>query len=233
MTCRTSTTRWPDDLARAALLLAWLPSPAARRTGGAGAHRAARRRRLPFDRPARRRRCHGGGRRGDPVAVAYRRRGDAEGIDTAGAERRAGHRAASAGWRWFGATGKLEVHITAAAAQRAWPSTAPAMSPSPACTARRWRWRCRGAGNLKAAGQTASAERAHQRRRQHGPDAARGRRCHGRRQRCGQPRPSRPPDRLQATVNGVGTITYTGSPQKVESAINGVGSIAPAAPSGS
>jgi hypothetical protein len=37
---------------------------------------------------------------------------------------------------------------------------------------------------------------------------------------------------LQATVNGVGSIIYTGSPQKVESAIHGVGSITPAAPSG-
>ena len=33
---------------------------------------------------------------------------------------------------------------------------------------------------------------------------------------------------LEATVNGVGSITYAGAPQRVDSHVNGVGSIAPA-----
>lgn len=229
MMCRTSITRWPDNLARAALLLAM-----AALAGCGGEHGGASRTE----------------QRGVDVFHSIDLRGAADVTVeigaassvslTAGAETLKGIVTqvqngvliidSKPGWRWFGATGKLEVHITAPllnalAVNGAGNVTITGVHGEALALA------LQGAGNLKAAGQTAALNaRINGAGSMDLTQLAAGDATivvNGAGSLAAHVTGS-----LQATVNGVGTITYTGSPQKVESAINGVGSIAPATPSG-
>jgi hypothetical protein len=134
------------------------------------------------------------------------------------------------GWRWFGDGGKLEVRIAtpllnALAVNGAGNVTIDGVHGDALALA------LQGAGNLTATGQTAALNA-----RINGAGnmdltqlAARDASVvvNGTGRLAANVSGS-----LQAEVNGVGSITYTGNPQKVESEINGVGSIAPATPSG-
>jgi Putative auto-transporter adhesin, head GIN domain len=226
--CRTSITRWPENCARAALLVALTALAAC-----SGEHGQTLTEQRGVDA------FHSVDLRGAAdVSVTV---GPATSVSlTAGAETLKGIETRvqngvliidnEPGWRWFSRTGKLEVRIetpllNALAVNGAGNVTITGVRGTALALA------LQGAGNLTAAGQTAALNA-----RINGAgnmdlsqlvagDASIA--VNGAGSLAANVTGS-----LQATVNGVGSITYSGNPQKVEPQINGVGSIAPATPSG-
>ena len=229
MMCRTSITRWPENLSRAALLVT-LAVLAACSSDGGGRTVTEQRGVDAF---------HSIDLRGAAdVRVTV---GAATSVSlTAGTETLQGIGTrvendvliidSKPGWRWIGDSGRLEVQIgmpvlNALAVNGAGNVTITGVHGAALALA------LQGTGNLTASGQTAALNA-----RINGAGSMNLAQLvagdasivvNGTGSLAANVSGS-----LEATVNGVGSITYSGNPQKVESQIHGVGSITPAKPSG-